>query len=319
MSTPPTPTSPGAATDRPGGRWSSAWKLISDTLDGFTKDRGELAAAALAYNTLLSIAPLVIIAVAIAGAVLGEGAAQQEMMDILRNAMGQDAAATVQGWVDEAAAGGKLASVVGVLLALWAASRLATQLRNALNQIFNVDVRDTPGLRATVTDFARSRLFAFLVVLASGPLLLLVVASRTLLTGFHQLLFASSPWSGVAVQVLQLLLSLMVVAVVCAVIFRYVPDAQVDGKSAWRGGIVTSLLFNLGNVLVGLYLGQASVGAAYGAAGSVVVLLLWLQYSAYMFLLGAEFTQRLTTRPPMARHSDKPPARRLLHTLRGPA
>ena len=92
-----------------------------------------------------------------------------------------------------------------------------------------------------------------------------------------------------------------------------------DGKSAGRGGIVTSLLFNLGNVLVGLYLGQASVGAAYGAAGSAVVLLLWLQYSAYMFLLGAEFTQRLTTRPPMARHSDKPPARRLLHTLRGPA
>ncbi|MEY2931426.1 MAG: hypothetical protein RL033_2175 [Pseudomonadota bacterium] len=310
---------PGAPTEPPGGRWSTTWKLISDTIDGFTKDRGELAAAALAYNTLLSIAPLVIIAVAIAGAVLGEGAAHQEMMGIMRNAMGSAAASTVQGWVDEAAAGGKVATAVGSVLALWAASRLATQLRNALNQVFNVDVRETSGLRAAVSDFAKSRASAFLVVLASGPLLILVVASRTLLTGFHQLLFASSPWSGVAVQVLQLLLSVLVVAIVCAVIFRYVPDAVVDSRSAWRGGVVTSLLFNLGNALVGLYLGQASIGAAYGAAGSAVVLLLWLQYSAYMFLLGAEFTQRLTALPPAARKSDRPRPRRLLHTLRGPA
>jgi len=308
----------GEPTPRPGGRWSTTWKLINDTIDGFTRDRGELAAAAIAYNTLLSIAPMVIIAVAIAGAVLGEGAARQEMMGILRNAMGPDAASTVQGWVDEAAAGGGLASIVGIVLALWAASRLATQLRNALNQVFNVDVRETVGLRAVVTDFARTRLFAFLVVLASGPLLLMVVASRTLLTGFHQLLFAQSPWSGVAVQVLQVLLSLVVVAGVCAVIFRYVPDAQVDGKNAWRGGLVTSLLFNLGNVLVGLYLGQASIGAAYGAAGSAVVLLLWLQYSAYMFLLGAEFTQRLMALAPRIHRSDRPPPRRMLHTLRGP-
>lgn len=309
----------GAVAGRPGGRWSTTWRLVSDTIDGFTRDRGELAAAALAYNTLLSIAPLVIIAVAIAGAVLGDGAAHQQMMDILRNAMGQAAASTVQGWVDEAAAGGKLASVIGVVLSLWAASRLATQLRSALNQVFNVDVRETTGLRAAVTDFARTRLFSFLVVLASGPLLILVVASRTLLTGFHELLFAQSPWSGVAVQVLQLVLSLVIVAIVCAVIFRYVPDAQVDGRSAWRGGLVTSVLFNLGNVLVGLYLGQASIGAAYGAAGSAVVLLLWLQYSSYMFLLGAEFTQRLMARSPAVQRSDRPPPSRMLRTLRGSA
>ena len=170
-----------------------------------------------------------------------------------------------------------------------------------------------------MADFAKTRLSSFLLVLASGPLLILVVVSRTLLTGFHQLLFADSPWSGVGVQAVQILLSVLVVAIVCAVIFRYVPDARVDGKSAWRGGLVTSLLFNLGNALVGLYLGQASIGAAYGAAGSAVVLLLWLQYSAYMFLLGAEFTQQLTALPPAARRSDRPPLRRLLHPLRRPA
>ena len=265
---------PGAVTERPTGRWSTIWKLINDTIDGFSKDRGELAAAALAYNTLLSIAPLVIIAVAIAGAVLGDGAAHQQMMDILRNAMGPEAASTVQGWVDEAAAGGKLASAIGAVLALWAASRLATQLRNALNQVFNVNVRETNGLREAVADFAKNRLFSFVVVLASGPLLILVVVSRTLLTGFHQLLFAESPWSGVGVQALQLVLSFLVVAIVCAVIFRYVPDAQVDGRSAWRGGLVTSALFNLGACVRHASWQKASLSALVICGGGLY--LAWL-------------------------------------------
>jgi len=314
---------PSSSDDRavqPRGRWAAAWILLRETVDGFNKDRGDLAAAALAYNTLLSIAPLIIIAVASAGTVLGDGAAGQQMMQILRNAMGATAASTAQGWVDEAASGGQVASVVGVVLVLWAASRVASQLRNSLNLVFNVDVRDAGGFRSAVADYAKSRAFAFLVVVASGPLLLLVVASRALLTGFHYLLFAGSPWSGVAVQALQILLSLIVVALVSALIFRFVPDAPVDFRSAWRGGLVTSLVFNLGNVLVGLYLGRASVSATYGAAGSLVVLLLWLQFSAYMFLLGAEFTQRLTERERDAPSREGLPRhrlRRLLHTLLG--
>jgi membrane protein len=308
--------------DRPAprrpGRWGVTWQLLRDTVDGFIQDRGDLAAAALAYSTLLSIAPLILIAVAIAGTILGQGAAHREATRILRDSMGQEAAATVLGWVQEAASGGKLATIVGAVLVLWAASRLAAQLRNALNQIFNVDVKNAGGLRSAVADYAKGRAFAFLVVVASGPLLLLVVASRTLLTAFHHLLFAVSPWSGVAVQASQILLSVLVVAVVCAALFRFVPDAPVDARSAWRGGMMTSLLFNLGNVLVGLYLGRASVSAAYGAAGSVVVLLLWLQFSAYIFLLGAEFTQRLTQRPRSAAASPHP-FRRLLQTRRRPA
>lgn len=303
---------------RPAGRWGATWQLLRDTVDGFIQDRGDLAAAALAFSTLLSIAPLILIAVAIAGTILGEGAAHREATQILRNAMGPEAAATVLGWVQEAATGGRLATVVGMALVLWAASRLAAQLRNALNQIFNVDVKEAGGLRSAVAGYAKGRVFAFLVVLASGPLLLIVVASRALLTGFHHLLFAGSPWSGLAVQALQILLSVLVVAVVCAGLFRFLPDGRVDARSAWRGGVVTSLLFNLGNVLVGLYLGRASVGATYGAAGSVVVLLLWLQFSAYMFLLGAEFTQRLTERPRSAAVSPRP-FRRLVQTLRRPA
>jgi membrane protein len=274
----------------------STWTIASETLDGFSKDRGDLVAAALAYYTLLSIAPLIIIAVAIAGMVLGEGTARREVARTLAEAMGPSVASTVQGWVDQAAAGGGIASVVGLGLVLIAASRLGTQLRNALNQIWNVEVTVPCGLRLIVTEYVKKRAYAFLVVLASGPLLLLVFVSRALLTGFHHFWFADSPGSGVVVQALQLALSVSIVALISAGIFRFVPDLRVSWKSASWGGLLTSVLFNVGNILVGLYLGRAGVGAAYGAAGSAVVLLLWLQFSAYMFLLGAEFTQRLHLR-----------------------
>ena len=272
------------------------WEISNQTLDGFTKDRGDLLAAALAYHTLLSIAPLIIIAVAIAGMVLGEGTARQEVARLMAEAMGPAAASTVEGWVDQAAAGGGIASVVGLGLVLLGASRLGGQLRNALNQIWNVEVDSPRGFRLAVTDYLRRRAFSFVVVIASGPVLLVVFVSRALLSGFYRYLFADSPWAGAGVVALQLGFSVVAVALISAGVFRFVPDLRVSARAACWGGVLTSLLFNAGNMLVGFYLGRASVSAAYGAAGSAVVLLLWLQFSAYMFLLGAEFTQRLHDR-----------------------
>jgi membrane protein len=284
-------------------RWAScrrgcalAWEITNQTLDGFTRDRGDLLAAALAYHTLLSIAPLIIIAVAIAGMVLGEGAARHEVGQLMAEAMGPAAASAVEDWVDQAAAGGGIASAVGLGLVLIGASRLGGQLRNALNQIWNVEVDSPRGFRLALVDYVRRRAFSFVVVIASGPVLLVVFVSRALLSGFYRYLFADSPWAGVGVVALQLSFSVVAVACISAGVFRFVPDLRVSARAACWGGLLTSLLFNAGNLLVGLYLGRASVSAAYGAAGSAVVLLLWLQFSAYMFLLGAEFTQRLHDR-----------------------
>ncbi|HWO14916.1 MAG TPA: YihY/virulence factor BrkB family protein [Polyangiaceae bacterium] len=278
-------------------RWlGSAWELTNQTLDGFSKDRGDLLAAALAYYTLLSIAPLIIIAVALAGMVLGEGTARLEVGRLLSQAMGPAAASAVEGWVDQAAAGGRLASVIGLGLVLFGASQLGAQLRNALNQIWNVEVTSSQGLRLVVVDYLRRRAFSCLVVLASGPVLLAVFASRALLTGFSRYLFADSGWAVAVAHGSQLLFSVASVALISAGVFRFVPDLRVSMRAAWYGGLLTSLLFNVGNVLVGIYLGRAGVSATYGAAGSAVVLLLWLQFSGYMFLLGAEFTQRLHNR-----------------------
>lgn len=272
-------------------RLGTIWHLLNQTLDEFSRARADLLAAALAFHALLSMAPLIIVAVAIAGLVLGEAAAHAEVTRLLQDTLGAKSAETVNGWVREASEGGGLASAVGVVLSLFTASRLGETLRNALNQIDHIDVFMAAGFRSTIENYLRRRVFAFGVVAASGPLLLLMVLSRTLLTGFHTRLFASSPWQGVIVQAAQLGISLSSVALTTALVLRYVPDTRVGWRNAWVGGLLTSVLFNIGNALVGWYLARASVTAAYGAAGSLVVVLLWLYFSAQIFLLGAGFTR----------------------------
>jgi membrane protein len=267
------------------------WELTEATVSGFSKDRGELLAAALAFFTLLSIAPLIIIAVAIAGAILGEGAARQEIDRALRDTMVTGAAESVGHWVDQARASGGLASVIGVVLLLFGASRVTSQLRSALNQIWNVRDADEEGFRASVRGYLMRRLFAFGMVIASGPLLLAVFASRTALEALGGWLSSTLPAAAPVIVLMQPLLALAVVASLTAVVFKVVPDTRVSWRSAWVGAALTSVLFNAGNYVVALYLARAGITQTYGAAASVVVVLLWLYFSAQLFLIGAEFTQ----------------------------
>jgi membrane protein len=265
--------------------------LVSETLDEYGKDRGDMVSAALAYYTLMSIAPFIIIAVAIAGAILGRGRAEHEVLRVLSDTMGQKAASTVHEWVEQASASGATASAIGFVLVLYTASRLTGQLRVALNQVWNVDPFQAEGFKASIRDYVRRRLFAFVLVVASGPLLLAVFASRAALTGLYDVLFAESPFAGAIVQLAQVLFSFLLVALISAVVFKLIPDTHVGWRSVICGGLLTSLLFNLGNWLVGLYLARATVAQAYGAAGSAIVVLLWLYFSSQLFVLGAEFTQ----------------------------
>ncbi len=268
------------------------YRLVDETLDEYAKDRAEMVAAGLAFYTLLSMAPLIIIAVAIAGAVLGKGAARSEALQLVTENMGRDAAETVDSWVKQASESGAMASVIGFLLVLYTASRLGAQLREGLNQVWNVDTVLASGFKATVRDYLRRRLFAFLLILASGPILLLIFLSRALLSGFQETLFGGdTALAGWLVQLSQVTFSLLLVAGMSAIVFKTVPDTRIGWPAILRGAALTSALFNGGNLLVGLYLGRASVSQTYGAAGSAVVVLLWLYFSAQMFLFGAEFTQ----------------------------
>jgi len=272
-------------------RAKQVYQIFHETWDEFVKDRAEMFAAGLAFFTLLSIAPLMIIAVAIAGAVLGQGAALGQALLMVQETMGSGAAEAVERWVTQASDSGMAASLVGFALALYTASRLTTQMRVALNQVWNVDERQAEGFKASVTGYVRRRVFAFVLVLASGPLLLAVFASRTLIAWLKRAIFPDAPWMAPLVDLSQLAFSLASVALVSAVVFKVVPDTCVGWRAASRGALLTSLLFNIGNWLVGLYLSHAAVGQAYGAAGSVMVVLLWLYFSAQMFLFGAELTQ----------------------------
>jgi membrane protein len=269
----------------------TAWSIINETLDDYSRDRGDAAAAALAFHALLSIAPLLIIAIAIAGAVLGESTARAEVAMLLARTMGQDAAVTVDGWVSQANESGGLASVIGAVLLFFTASRLGDQLRNALNQVWGIDVYVAESFKATISDYLQRRIVAFALVLSAGPLLLLVFASRALLSGASELLFGGFAFGGAVTQALQLAGSIVLVAVMTAAAFRLLPDTHVGWRAILPGALLTSLLFNLGNVAVGLYLGRAGAVAMYGAAGSAVVILLWVYFSAQLFLYGAEFTE----------------------------
>lgn len=282
-----------------------SYQLGRKTAQEFTRHRGGLLAGALAFHTLLSLAPLVIVAVAVAGVVLGRGAAHAEMERVLHETMGEKGASVVHEWVEQASEGVELASVVGIGLMLLAASKLGARLRDVLNQIWDVDA---DALVPSIRTLTRRRLVAFALALAAGPTLLLVFASRTLLTAFHAFLFRATPELGMLAELLQVVLSLAIVAGLAAVVFRGVPDAQLSWKIAWIGGLLTSLLLNAGNAVAGYYFGRAGA-VAYGAAGSVLVLLLWLYFSAHMFLMGAEFTQVYARRCDAARNAAKPGTR----------
>ena len=271
--------------------WRTAWSMINETLDDYSRDRGDAAAAALAFHSLLSIAPLIIIAVAIAGAILGESTARAEVSTLLGRTMGRDAALAVDGWVSQASESGGLASVIGALLLFFTASRLGDQLRNALNQVWGVDVYVAENFKATVSDYVQRRIVAFAVVLSAGPLLLVVFASRAVLSGASELLFGGFAFGGAVSQVIQLGGSIVLIALMTAAVFRLVPDTRIGWRAILPGALLTSVLFNLGNVAVGLYLGRAGAVAMYGAAGSAVVILLWVYFSAQLFLYGAEFTE----------------------------
>jgi membrane protein len=173
-----------------------AYHLLDESLDEYSKDRAELVAAALAFYTMLSMAPLMIIAVALAGAILGEGAAKREALRLVNENMGSSAAATVDSWVKQASDSGAMASAIGFLLVLYTASRLGAQLRVALNQVWNVDASLAQGFKASIRDYLSRRLFAFLLVLASGPILLVIFVSRALLSGLQDAVIGKTALAG---------------------------------------------------------------------------------------------------------------------------
>jgi membrane protein len=265
------------------------WAIVKETGAGWDDDNVSSLAAGLAYYTLLSLAPLLVIAIAVAGIVFGEDAARHRIADELGAVVGAEAARAIQEVVKGARApeAGVISTVIGVVVLFLGASGVFGELQMSMNTVWNVKPKPSRGVLGIVKD----RFFSFTMVLGVAFLLLVSTILSAALAGVGSTLGAALPGGEAMWQLVNLVLSLAMATVLFALIFKIVPDAKIAWKDVWVGAAVTALLFTLGKSLIGLYLGKSSVSSSYGAAGSLVVLVIWVYYSAQILLLGAEFTQ----------------------------
>lgn len=271
-------------------RFKTIVRLLRDTVTEWNEDNVPLLAAALAYYTMFSLAPLLIIAIAIAGAIYGQEAAQGEIVGQMQGLVGREGAEFIQSMIQNASrpgAGGGVATLIGIAVLLFGASGVFGQLQTALNTIW--EVKPKPG--RAIKSFVQARFLSFAMVLVIGFLLLVSLVLSAVLAGISNYFGEFLPGSVAVGQALNFVISFGIITLLFASIYRFLPDVHVPWKNLWVGAGVTALLFNLGKFLLGLYLGNSGVASTYGAAGSLVVVLIWVFYSAQILLFGAEFTQ----------------------------
>jgi membrane protein len=263
------------------------WALLKQTGSEWLEDKAPRLGAALAYYTIFSLAPLLVIIIAVAGFVFGREAAQGYLLGQIEGLVGEQGGQAIQAMVASASQSGSgvVGSVLGIAMLLFGAAGLFGQLQDALNTIWEVQPKPGRG----VLGFLQDRFLSFSMVLGSAFLLLVSLVVSAALAALGSLF---GDWqTSVVGQILNQFLSLAVVTLLFAMIYRFLPDAKIAWKDVWLGAVITAVLFTLGKVLIGLYLGHTSTASAYGAAGSLAVLLIWLYYSAQIFLFGAEFTK----------------------------
>ena len=245
--------------------------------------------ASLAYFTLFAIAPILLVATSIAGMVFGPAAVRGEIVGQLDQLVGREGALAVQGLLEAAARrpSGVLPTLIGGVTFLVAATGAFLELQVAFNTIWRVKPRPSGHLYAFVMDRVRS----FGLVVAIGFLLLVSLSVTAALAALNAWLFNLSPANARLWTIVNTAVSLVVTTVLFALLFRFLPDVRLRWRDVTTGAIVTAVLFTIGQQVIGLYLGQSSIAASYGAAGAMMVLLLWVYYSCQILLFGAEFTR----------------------------
>lgn len=255
-------------------------------------------AASLAFYTLLSLAPLLIIVVAVAGMALGPEAARGQISNELGQLVGPQAAKGIEAVLASARSptGGAVGTIVGVIVLFIGASGVFGELQYALNHIWEVQAKPGRGILGEVKD----RFFSFSMVLGVAFLLLVSLVLSALLSAAGRSFASALPGGELLWQAANFVFSFAMITALFALIFKYVPDVEIRWSDVWVGAAMTALLFTIGKSLLGVYLGKASFDSSYGAAGSLVVLVVWVYYSAQILFLGAEFTQV------QARHRGRP-------------
>ena len=265
------------------------WQLVKQAAEAWIDDYAPSMGAALAYYTVFSLAPLLLIVIAIAGLVFGADAARGEIFGQLNSLMGSEAAAAVEGMLVSVSkpSEGITATVVGAVVLLIGATSVFGELQDALDRIWRAPARPKVG---GAWGLLRARLLSFGMIFG---LAFLLMVSLVLSAGMAAL---GKWWGGwftgfeVWVQTVNAVLSFGLTGAVFAFIYKLMPRVRIEWRDVWLGAAVTALLFTLGKTLIGLYIGKTGVASGYGAAGALVVLLVWVYYSAQVFLMGAEFT-----------------------------
>lgn len=265
--------------------------LLKGSLQEFGDDNASRLAAALAYYAAFSVAPLLLVIIALVGFFwqTGEADVQARLMDELGEAIGTEGAAAIQTMLEAStqAGGGLIATIAGVGGLIWGATRIFAQLQGALNDIW--DVRPNPD--RGVMNFISTRILSFGMVLVMGLLLLIAFVMSAIVTAAGDMISEHLPYSSLMIQVVNHGLSLAIIAVLFAAIYKYLPDVEIAWRDVWVGAVITAVLFNLGKYGISVYLSTTSTASMYGAAGSFVLLLLWVYFAAIIFFLGAEITQ----------------------------
>lgn len=262
---------------------------LKEVLSAYWADRPMEQAAALSYYTLLSLAPLVLLAVAVAGLVFERPAVESKVITEMRALVGDEGAEVAETVLRHSSnpARGARSVVISVILLAVGATTVFAQLQEALNRIWKVEA-NTRG--SVVWSFIKERLLSLAMVAGIGFLLLVSLLVNAGLSAAGESARATVGAAPEALQAINLLISVVVIALLFAVMFKVLPDAQVAWGDVWFGAVATAVLFTLGKHVIGLYLGRAGIGSAYGAAGSVVVLTVWVYYASMIVLFGAELT-----------------------------
>jgi membrane protein len=271
--------------------FANAFSLLKQTFNEWLQDRAPQLGAALAYYTVFSLAPLVLVLLAIVGVIFRDdpAGAWNKITQQMSYFLDPSAIQVVQSIAEKASQPGKstIATIIGVALALFGASGVFGQLQDALNTIWGVKAKPGEGIMS----FLRARFVSFAMLGGVFFLLLVSLTIEALLKGFSHYVQGALP-GGMAIAVsVYLIFDFTVVVLLFAMIFKFLPDAEIQWRDVWIGAVITAIFFGIGKWALGLYLGSGAAASAYGAASSLITLLLWIYYSSQILLFGAEFTQ----------------------------
>ncbi len=272
------------------------WDLVKTTLDAWSDDNVPRLGASLAYYTALSLAPLIVVVLAVAGLAFGRQAVEGQLVWQIKDTVGYDGAKLIQQLIQTAykPASGIVATVLGLITLFFGATSVVVELTDALNTIWHVP--PVPGQSGIKSMFRlmKLRFISFTMILGIGFLLLTSLLVSAWLSAMGRYFSQVLPVPEAFLHMFYFLISFTVITMLFASIYKVLPDVRLEWSDVAIGAAVTSLLFTIGKVLLGLYLGKSTLGSTYGAAGSFVIVLVWVYYSSQIFFLGAEFTRVYT-------------------------